>query len=465
MSTASIEELKEAETAPAFLSKEFTQGQRHRICIITSAPICCNPRVVKEADALSAAGFKVRVVASQHVPWVVEWDEQMMKGRSWKLDAVKWDGSDAKSKWTRLKSGVRQKAFQALANGPAPVGISDRAYSRLYTELFKKVLSQPADFLIAHNPPALPVAAAAAKKLGVKFAFDSEDFHTGEFVEAEQSSSAFELLSQVESVYLPQCAYVSAPSEQIAQALQARYKIAKTAVFPNVFCWSEREQLDGKVKDRRGDSLSLYWYSQIVGLDRGLQDVIRAAGLLSSPVQIHVRGDARDEVKSALQGLARECDVADQIYFHEAVRPEELLSRAAEHDVGLALEQPVNHNRNITVTNKLFFYMLAGISIAATATEGQQTVMQCVSKAGFLYTPGDYASLARELQRLIDSPVLLEERKRESLMAARERWNWESRSEDLIRLVKAELSPRHELAVGGSNGDPSAEKHSLAAIK
>lgn len=389
----------------------------------------------------------MRVVASQHVPWVVEWDEQMMKGRTWELDAVKWDGSDAESKWTRLKSGVRQKAFQALANGTTPIGISDRAYSRLYTELLKKVLRQPAEFLIAHNPPALPVAAAAAKKLGVKFAFDSEDFHTGEFSEVDRSSSAFELLSQVESVYLPRCAYVSAPSEQIAEALQARYKIEKTAVLPNVFCWSERERLDGKVKDRRGDSLSLYWYSQIVGFDRGLQDVIRAAGLLSSPVQIHLRGDATDDVKSALLRLARECGIANQIYFHAPVRPQELLSRAAEHDVGLALEQPVNQNRNITVTNKLFFYMLAGISVAATATDGQTAVMENCLAAGFLYTPGDYKSLASELQRLLYSPELLEDRKRAALKAAGEKWNWELKSRDLISLVKAQLPTRQERRV------------------
>lgn len=423
---------------------ESTRSLSARICIITSAPICCNPRVVKEADALSAAGFKVRVVASQHVPWVVEWDEQMMKGRTWELDAVKWDGSDAESKWTRLKSGVRQKAFQAFANGKTPIGISDRAYSRLYTELLHRVLNQPAEFLIAHNPPALPVAAAAAKKFGVKFAFDSEDFHTGEFLEVDRSSSAFQLLSQVESVYLPQCSYVSVPSEQIAEALQARYKIERTAVLPNVFCWSERERLDGKVKDRRGDSLSLYWYSQIVGLDRGLQDVIRGAGLLSWPVQIHIRGDASDEVKSVLLALAGECGVADQVHFHAPVRPEELLSRAAEHDVGLALEQPVNQNRNITVTNKLFFYMLAGISVAATATDGQTAVMENCLAAGFLYTPGDYKSLASELQRLLYSPELLEERKRAALKAAGEKWNWESRSSVLINLVKTQLSLRQE---------------------
>ena len=451
MSSASIHELDQVATLPAPSRSEVSAAAStaERICIVTSAPICCNPRVVKEADALSAAGFNVRVVASQHVSWAVDWDEQMMRSRAWKLDAVRWDGSNPASKWVRLKSGARQQALQVLAKLTTRAGIAERAYSRLYSELLQKAVSEPADFFIAHNPPALPAAAAAARRFGVKFAFDSEDLHTGEFNEADRSSSVVELLTKIESTYLPQCAYVSTPSAQIAKALNARYGIAMPTTLPNVFCWSERDQLDGQVKDRRGDSLSLYWYSQIIGLDRGLQDVIRAAGLMSSPVQIHFRGDASDAVKNALLRLAAECGVRDRIYFHAPVPPAELLSRAAEHDVGLALEQPVNQNRNLTVTNKLFFYMLAGLSIAATSTEGQNAVMETCSGAGFRYTPGDSESLGRELQRLIDSPALLEDRKKASLKAAREEWNWESTGNELIKLVKAHLLPKQELSIAG----------------
>ncbi len=198
--------------------------------------------------------------------------------------------------------------------------------------------------------------------------------------------------------------------------------------------------LDGQLKDRRGEELSLYWYSQIIGLDRGLQDVIRAASLLCGPVQIHLRGELSEEVKSGLMGLAREYSVAECIFFHKPVPPAELLSRAAEHDVGLALEQPVNENKNVTMANKVFFYLLGGLALAASDTVGQRKVVSTCPDAGFLYSAGDHKALAARLQDLIDSPELLLQRKVAALRAARERWNWETESRQLVDLVGSALT-------------------------
>jgi len=38
-----------------------------KICIVTSAPVSKNPRVVKKVDALSEVGYEVVVVFVQHV--------------------------------------------------------------------------------------------------------------------------------------------------------------------------------------------------------------------------------------------------------------------------------------------------------------------------------------------------------------------------------------------------------------
>ena len=382
-------------------------GKRNRICIITSAAVCCNPRVVKEADALTHAGYDVRVVASQNIEWAARWDTDLMAGHRWQLDPVRWDGSDTKARWTRLKSGIRQRGFQMAARATNESGICERAFARLYQEQLRKATASRADLYVAHNPQALPVAAAAAEHFGVSFAFDSEDYHSGEFTEAQVNSPQLRWLCYLESKHLPKCTFVTTPSDPISQALAGRYGIPGPTTIHNVFPWADRMTLDGQVKDRRGEALSLYWYSQIVGLDRGLQDVIRAASLLSTPVQIHLRGDISLAVETELMRLARECSVADRIYFHPPVPPNELLSRAAEHDVGLALEQPVNENRSLTIANKMFFYLLAGLAVAATDTLGQRPVIENCPDAGFLYSPGDYNSLAAGLQVLIDSPSIL----------------------------------------------------------
>lgn len=434
---SSLEEIGSVEAAtPDATTPSFVAG-KNRICIITSAPICCNPRVIKEADALTAAGFSVRVVASQHVEWVVAWDRELMASRNWKHDPVRWDGTDLSSKRIRLMTGLRQRGFQVLAKGTTRSNTTERAFARLYDIQLAKAKVEKADLYIAHNPAALPVAAAAADHFGVSFAFDSEDFHSGEFTAAERNSESFRLLSDLEAKYLPRCVYVTVPSEQIAAALAERYAIPRPTAIHNVFSWSDRAKLDGKIKDRRGEALSLYWYSQIVGLNRGLQDVIRAASLLSEPVQLHLRGDVSSEVKDQLLQLAAECSVADQVFFHSPVPPDELLSRAAEHDIGLALEQPVSENKSLTVSNKLFSYLLAGLGIAATNTAGQRVIMQSCPQAGFVYEAGDHRALAAELQKLIDSPELLSRRKSAALNAARKRWNWEEESRRLVAVVSS----------------------------
>ncbi len=412
---------------------ESRPGDGHSICIITNAAICCNPRVVKEADALAAAGYEVRVVASHHVRWAVEWDAKLMVQRHWKLDSIRWHGSETRN--LKLRSGIRQRTFKLLSTFSNDRLLPERAYSRLYHELYREATRQRADLFIAHNPQALAVAAEAANHFRVDFAFDSEDLHTGEFSAAEQESKSYRLLKQLESKYLPQCVYVTSPSEGISQALVDLYALKNTRTIHNVFDFSERERLDGKIKDRRRSALSLYWYSQIVGLDRGLQDVIRAISLLRAPVQLHVRGDLQEDVRHELVQLATASGVLDHIHFHAPVPPEELLSRACEHDVGLALEQRVNENRNLTVTNKVFHYLLASLSIAATATEGHRSILETCTDTGFSYEPGDHQSLAQGLQQLIDSPSLLKQRKSAALEAARTHWNWEMESRKLVDLV------------------------------
>jgi glycosyltransferase involved in cell wall biosynthesis len=232
---------------------------------------------------------------------------------------------------------------------------------------------------------------------------------------------------------------VTAASPGIADALADRYRIPRPTPIYNVFPWADRAGIDGDRKDRRGPALSLCWYSQSIGLDRGLQDAIRAAGLLRGDFQLHFRGTLEPSVSRELLRVARECGVAERLHLHPQVPPGELLSRVVEHDVGLALEQPVSFNRLATVTNKVFLYLLAGLAVAATDTPGHRAVLNTCPEACLVYPPGDHAALAAGLQRWLDSPQLLQRARRAALEAARTRWNWETESRRLVELVAGVL--------------------------
>lgn len=426
-----------------------------QVCLITQAHIAHNPRLVKEADALSAAGYSVRVVSRQVLPALVERDAGLMRGRDWHHDPLMKVGS-FESSLRRARTNV----YQMLVHMGLISGIAERALFEDYPQLLRKAIEQPAALYIAHNLEALPVAHAAARKHQASLGFDSEDLHSGEFLPTDGDSIRKRVVDFIETKYLPDCDYVSAPSPQVADALASRYGIPKPLVIYNTFPWEDRDALDGLMKDRRGDGLSLYWYSQTIGLDRGLQDVIRAAGLLDGPFQIHLRGSLSAAVKTELMSLARDCGISEKLFFLATVPPGELLSRAAEHDVGLALETPDAPSRALSVSNKMFLYMLAGLGVATTDIPGQSHVLSCCPAAGFLYKPNDYQEMARQLQKWLSNPSSLLAAKQASLEAAKTRWNWESESRKFVERVSGILGS----ASAGSPAEPRGLYTSSAAL-
>jgi glycosyltransferase involved in cell wall biosynthesis len=414
-----------------------------RICIVAPGHISCNPRVVKEADALAAAGYVVRVVGTQYVAACIPWDRELAATRNWHYEAIHWTPTGIRSRWRRVRSAVRQRFCRRLAScGVWHQLVLERAAARMYSELLAAVCRESADLISAHYVDGLAVAFQAAEQMRVAFAFDAEDDHFGEFRPDEQASLPARLVDRLQARCLPYCKYVTAASAGIAEALAARYRIQQPIPVYNVFPWSDRAQCDGQRQDRRGSGLSLCWFSQVVGLNRGIQDAIRAAGLVRGKLHIHIRGVLRRDVHAVLLELARQNSMADRIHFHEPVSPHALLSRTAEHDIGLAIEPGHNANNAATCSNKLFLYLLAGLAVAATDTAGQQRIMKTMPDVGFLYAPGDYRALAARLQDYVDRPELLARAKQAALAQARGRWNWEREREQLLILVAKALGDK-----------------------
>ena len=401
-------------------------NNKKTICIVTPGYISSNPRVVKEADALWEAGFKVRVVFSQgNLEGARQFDEILLKEKPWQRSAVRWSPFRRREKLLYYKSKFRYHVVRRLPSFVWSFGrLAEYGEGRIYKEIAKLAVSEKADLYIGHYPVGLAAAAHAAFHCRTKLGYDVEDLHTEESLPVKQK----ERIKKIESRYLPHCSHVSAVSESIADEMVQRYNINRPIVIHNVFPLSERNNIDNQIKDRKGPALSLYWYSQVIGEDRGIQDAIKASGILKGKVQIHFRGSVSQEVKNKFVALARGCGVEDNLYFHPPVSPTELLSRAVEHDVGLALDQPVSKSRLLTVANKLFFYFLAGLAVAATDIPGQRYIMSTCPEAGFLYPPGDFLSLADGLNMFLSEPKLLQSFKQAALQAAYEKWNWEKES-------------------------------------
>ena len=410
------------------------RARNKTICIVTPEYITSNPRTVKEADALWEAGFDVRVVFSQgNLERVRKFDTLLLKEKPWRWQAVGWSPFRKGEKFLYLKSKLRYHLCRALPSRLLAINaLAGCSQTRVYSELARLAALEKADLYLGHYPGGLLASVFAASYWKAKFGYDIEDLHTAEGGRDRQSRKRRQGIKLIESQNLPGCAHVSCVTDLVADEIARRYNVKRPIVLYNCFPWKEREKIDGLIKDRKGPRLSLYWFSQVIGGDRGIQDAIKAVGLLKGKAQLHLRGYLSESTKRDLCALAESFCAQDHLYFHPAVSPGELISRAAEHDVGLDLESAFSLNRDLTISNKFFFYLLAGLAVGVSELDARRQVASVVEKAGFSYAPGDYKALTECLEKFIFDPGLLRKCKEHALFSARERWNWEEESKKLI---------------------------------
>lgn len=410
-----------------------------RICIVTNAPISQNPRALKEADALSAAGYEVTVLFVQYGAWTRAMDHAIVRQAAWNAVITQAIGQSSTERLAALSRKIRAKASEWLCRIAMVRPFLTWAYSRFYSAQLSQAIATGADLFIGHNPQSLPVVAAAAEKTNALFAFDAEDFHTGQYPAEEADRIIHRLLRDVEMRYLPNAAYVTGASAGITEALKSRYELKQTATILNVF--SSPEHLAGPEpevtldRDPGSQRLSLYWYSQIIGADRGLQTLLQALDGLSDHFELHLRGHIDDSVRASLFGLAVDSGFESQLFLHDPVSPDALHHHAAQHDIGLCLESPVILNRDLCTTNKIFLYCQAGLFVLASDTRGQRDIFDKTPEIGALFKADSSEALRTVLVSIADQRTWVDQAKQAATHAARTLWNWERESEKLVTLV------------------------------
>ncbi len=420
-----------------------------KICIITPDHLAVSSRTVKEADALHKAGHEVVVVFGRGpTPQAQVHDAHLLSGRTWRAMVVPWGRQGHPGRW--LSTGLRQRASRICWRRCALVPLAARTLGRVYPELARSAAEQRADLYIGHFPAGLAAAGWAAQRTGALLAFDAEDFHLGEGAPAPLQCA----MAAIHDRYLPGCAYVSSSSGAIGEQLKAIYPSVRPITLYNVPEFDDFPAIPGNGSFRNSGALSLYWVSQTGGLDRGIQDAIRAMALLEKPTELHLRGTCATGAEEQLRSLAASVGVETSLHFHPQLPPWELPADAAQHDVGLALEQPNTVNHDLAAAIKLFLYMAAGLAVGATATTGQREVLSKAPAAGALYPPGDHVALAAILRRWQEGPEALAAAKRASLEAARTRFNWEMESRKLVAVVE-------EVLRRGKRGDMSGGKERM----
>lgn len=334
------------------------------ILFITSTNLASNPRCLKEIRFALQAGYKVSVIAFEMDNWTKEKEPLI---REELKNAVQFYYISAKRKpfmpW--LIAGLREKISRRLFSmGMRGRGITATGANRRSAQI-KRLLGQKkikTDFIIAHNPGAFYPAAYWAKRRNVPYAIDVEDYHPGEGNDPLQRQMQERLMQQT----LPGAAYVSYASEPIMQEthklLDAKNISDRHFVINNVF-----EENEFILSPPASGPLQLFWFSQNVDANRGLEIVLPVLDNFSTQLQLNLLGNRRQHFY--------EKHLAHRSYINciEPVTQKELHRVAGQFDVGLAIEPGADLNNTLLLSNKIWVYFQSGLYILATETHGNKS--------------------------------------------------------------------------------------------
>ncbi len=408
-----------------------------RICIITPGQLGSNPRVVKEANALAAAGHAVVVICTRVLAAVESRDQAVMGTAGFEVQRIAF-GQDLSWRIDRLLQVVAARLFGMFRAHT----FADRALSPMTRRLAKAARREQADLYIAHYPPALPAAARAAHQANACFAFDAEDFHTGEWPIEAGDMTEMQVIRAIERRYLPDAAYVTAASPGIADAYANAYSIARPTVVLNTFARSLAAPIPGS--GGATATAGVYWFSQTLGPGRGIEAAIEAIARSRTKPHLHLRGTPSADYAACLSGLAARLGVADRVHLLDPIEPDRLERDGAFYDIGYVGELAVTQNRQIALTNKLFSYLSSGLAVLASDIAAHRAIAPELGQSIKLFAAGDAAALADRIDEWLSDPRALQAAREEAWNLGQTRYCWETDAQTLVRLIEKHLDHLHE---------------------
>lgn len=404
------------------------------IVLLTGNHLCSNPRVIKEGTTLANADYTVTVVGAWFDGGLKTRDLELQKSLPFSFKPAIDTTENTLPRW-RMRANAKVGAIAHRF-----VGFENRSQLGYAYRNLRAISSRPANMYIAHSEAAMAVAADLSQE-GRLVGIDVEDWFSEDLTTEARKRRPTRLLRKLEHELLTKTAHATCPSQAMSEALAREFECPQPTVIYNAFPWSDRESIDGLFTDRRERRFpSIHWFSQTLGHGRGLEDLIEALSFVRHEAEIHLRGKPvrgfeswlADRVPDAWRG---------RIKVHGLVSNAELLSRIAEHDIGFAGETTLIRSRDLTVTNKILYYLLAGLAVVASETAGQREVAMQAPGGVFLYPSGDASALAARLDALLGSADTLRKAKAAALDAAERTFCWERQEQALLESINRALGP------------------------
>jgi glycosyltransferase involved in cell wall biosynthesis len=151
-----------------------------------------------------------------------------------------------------------------------------------------------------------------------------------------------------------------------AEVIAKRYRVPRPPVVRNIpdLAMGTNASGAGNGDGAGGAAAGTVTYIGALTRNRGLEESIRAIALVPD-ARLRMVGPIHPPYRAELERLAREQGVSERVELADPVPPDEAVASIRGAAVGLALIRPACLSYELSLPNKLFEYILAGVPVLA----------------------------------------------------------------------------------------------------
>jgi glycosyltransferase involved in cell wall biosynthesis len=415
-------------------------GRPGSVALLLNNPFVTDSRAWKMARTLSAAGYRVTVVARAQEGLPAEHqDEGFRVVRVAQPDPLRWlpkprlpEGEDAHG--PAANAGARRTPRQVISAtlGRAAQAVRYVRLTRLWARDIREAVGRH-DVWQAEGLVALPVAIELRRRAGGLAIYDARDLDVQSARFARLPGPWRRLLERRERDWARSVDALISVSKPYAKVLERSFGRKPTIVMngpPDYTPPNPPERLWHQ-KLRLADGTPVVLYLGLVMPGRGIEQLMDAIGLVPG-AHLVVAGYGVDY--EHFREAATRLPHADRVHFVGGIAPADILASIAAADISAMPVQGDTLNHQLNTPTKLFDAMGAGVPVVASDLPGMAPIVR-ETGCGELCDPEDPADIARAIRLILDATPERRAQYREACRdAARGTYSWDWQAAALLAL-------------------------------
>ena len=289
-----------------------------------------------------------------------------------------------------LPDGVTLDVQPVSGTGPA-------TFWRAHRAVRAAARARPAGLYWASDLYTLPALADAARRHDARLVYDSRELYAA-LDSAHGRPWVGAVWAAVERRFIGRADAVLTVGDAIADRLAERYRVSRPTVLYNA------PETARAVPDRTAlhrtlalpdDGRMVVLYQGLFRDGRGLPALVQATRDVAGVRLVLIgEGVLADEMVEA------GADLGDRLVVHPFVPPDRLAALTPGADLGACLIEPLTESLRLSLPNKLFEYLSAGVPVLASPLPELRAVVD--QGVGVLADPQDPGAVVSALRRALD---------------------------------------------------------------